>query len=87
MAWRLLTNHGRALMCISQDRGVRIRDLAVMLDITERSAQKIVGDLARGGYVTRHRVGRRNAYDVHVERLLPIAHEINLDASGPLPRP
>jgi DNA-binding MarR family transcriptional regulator len=73
-------------MCISQDRGVRIRDLAVMLDITERSAQKIVGDLARGGYVTRHRVGRRNAYDVHIE-LLPIAHEVNLDVSGLPTRP
>jgi predicted MarR family transcription regulator len=70
-------------MCISQDRSVRIRDLALMLDITERSAQKIVGDLARSGYLTRHRVGRRNAYEVHVERLLPLAHEVNLDAGAP----
>jgi hypothetical protein len=78
VAWRFLTNHGRALLCISHDPGVRIRDLALMLDITERSAQKIVSDLARGGYVTRQRVGRRNEYEVHVERPLPIAHELNL---------
>jgi hypothetical protein len=32
----------------------------------------------RGGYVTRQRVGRRNEYEVHVERSLPIAHELNL---------
>ena len=80
MSWRFLTNHGRALLCISHDGGVRIRDLAAMLDITERSAQKIVGDLVHGGYVSRRRVGRRNAYEVHVERPLPIAHELNLGA-------
>jgi DNA-binding MarR family transcriptional regulator len=78
VAWRFLTNHGRALLCISHDHEVRIRDLAVMLDVTERSAQKIVGDLVRGGYVTRRRVGRRNVYKVHVERPLPLAHELNL---------
>jgi DNA-binding MarR family transcriptional regulator len=78
VVWRFLTNHGRALLCISHDPGVRIRDLALMLDITERSVQKIVSDLVHGGYVTRRRVGRRNEYEVQVERSLPIAHELNL---------
>jgi predicted transcriptional regulator len=77
--WRFLTNHGRVLLCLAHDPDLRIRDLALVLGITERSTQKILGDLVKAGYVTRSRVGRRNAYEVHVERPLPIARELNVD--------
>ena len=38
--WSFLTNHAhaRVLACIAQDPGVRIRDIAATLDITERNA-------------------------------------------------
>jgi hypothetical protein len=36
--WSFLTNHARALICIAHDPGVRLRDIATMLGITERSA-------------------------------------------------
>jgi DNA-binding IclR family transcriptional regulator len=47
--WSFLTNHARALVCIAHDPGVRLRDIAAALGITERTAFGIVADLNRGG--------------------------------------
>jgi DNA-binding MarR family transcriptional regulator len=66
-----LTNHGAVLLCIADDPEVRIRDIAVTVDITERAAQRIVADLIAHGYVDRIRNGRRNSYTVRTE--LPVA--------------
>ena len=42
-----------------------MRDLSVRAGITERAVQLIVADLEEAGYITRHRVGRRNRYVVN----------------------
>jgi predicted transcriptional regulator len=65
--WKFLTNHGLALLCIAEDPGVRLRDIADRLGITERAAHRIVAALIESGYVTRERVGRRNSYQVRTE--------------------
>ena len=65
--WGFLTKHARALVCIAHDPGVRLRDLAVELDVTERSAFGIVEDLINGGYVAKEREGRRNRYHIQVD--------------------
>jgi DNA-binding IclR family transcriptional regulator len=62
--WSFLTNHARALVCIARDPGVRLRDIAAALDITERSAYAIVSELAEAGYVVKEKDGRRNRYQV-----------------------
>jgi DNA-binding IclR family transcriptional regulator len=62
--WSFLTNHARALLCIAHDPGIRLRDIALALGITERSAYAIVNDLAEEGYVVKERKGRRNHYQV-----------------------
>jgi len=69
--WSFLTKHGRALLCIANDPRIRLRDIAASLDITERSAYAIVGDLAAAGYVLKEREGRRNRYVVQRELPLP----------------
>ena len=71
--WSFLTNHARALLCIAHDPGLRLRDMAEALGITERSAFAIVADLTAAGYVLKDRDGRRPRY--------PIQHHI------PLPGP
>ena len=71
VSWSFLTNHARVLICISRDPGVRLRDLAATLDITERSAYGIVSDLVDGGYVVKERDGRRNRYRVQAQLPLP----------------
>ena len=70
--WTLLTSHGRVLLLIAQNPGTRIRELAQAASITERSAQSIVSDLERAGYLTKTRVGRRNEYTVNQSR--PFRH-------------
>ena len=72
--WTFLTNHAHVLLCISHDPNTRLRDVAERVGITERAAQRIVADLVDGGYLSRTRVGRRNAYQVHSE--LPLRHPI-----------
>ncbi len=66
------------LLCLAHDPEMRIRDLALTLGITERSTQKILGDLVTAGYVTRRRVGRRNEYEIHVGTPLPFDRELNI---------
>jgi uncharacterized membrane protein len=65
--WRFVTNHAYVLECIAADPGVRIRDIAASVGITERTAAQIVNDLERAGYLTKRRNGRRNGYEVHAE--------------------
>jgi IclR-like helix-turn-helix domain-containing protein len=72
--WSFFTNHARVLICIARDPGVRLRDLAVALSVTERSAYGIVADLVEAGYVVKVKDGRRNRY--RVEGQLPLPESI-----------
>ena len=65
--WRFLTNHTQVLLCIAQDDEVRTRDIAQVVGITERAAQRIVADLAHAGFIEVERVGRRNRYTINRE--------------------
>jgi DNA-binding IclR family transcriptional regulator len=71
--WSFLTNHARALVCIADDPGVRLRDIATTLGITERPAFHIVGDLTTAGYVIKDKDGRRNRYRIQAHLPLPEA--------------
>ena len=63
--WTFVTNHTRVLLCIARDPGVRLRDVAAAVGITERAVQRIVAELVEAGFVERRRVGRRNHYVVN----------------------
>ena len=69
--WTFLTNHARVLLCIAHDPGVRMRDIAVSVGITERSAYGIVTDLAEAGYIVKQKNGRRNRYQIQAHLPLP----------------
>jgi hypothetical protein len=69
--WTFLTNHARVLLCIAHDPGVRLRDIAASLDITERGAYGIVTDLAEAGYIVKQKNGRRNRYQIQAHLPLP----------------
>ena len=72
--WSFLTNHARALVCIAHDPGVRFRDIAASVGITERSAYGIVTDLISSGYVVKDKNGRRNRYSIQTD--LPLGEAI-----------
>jgi DNA-binding transcriptional ArsR family regulator len=57
--WSLLTNHGRLLLAIENEPGLRVRDMAERL---------ILRDLREAGYVTSRREGRRTHYSVVPEK-------------------
>ena len=71
--WNFLTNHAQVLVCIADEPGVRLRDISERVGITERAAHRIVAELSEASYITRRRVGRRNAYLVHTDLPLPDA--------------
>jgi hypothetical protein len=70
--WSFLTSHARALVCIARDPGVRLRDIAAVLGVTERRAFGIVNDLTEAGYVVKDKDGRRNRYRVQHHLPLPL---------------
>ena len=75
--WSFLTNHARALLLIADDPQLRLRDIAGALDITERSAYRIVADLTEAGYVLKRRDGRRNHYELQTH--LPMGEPVGRD--------
>ena len=85
-----LTSHGKTLLLIAHDPRIRMRDIARLLDITERRTQRIVADLAAAGYIKREREGRRNLYTVstHLPLGLPTQRDADIGALlAILPKP
>ena len=77
-----LTRHANTLLLIARDPRIRIRDLADLLDITERAAQRIVADLIGTGYLDRKREGRRNVYHVRTHLPLRLPFQRDLDVKS-----
>ena len=69
--WSFLTNHAWVLLCIAHDPGMRLREIAARVGVTERTAYGIVTDLTEAGYVVKHKDGRRNRYQIQAHLPLP----------------
>ena len=63
--WTFLTNHSHVLICLAEDSGLRVRDIAGKVAITERAVLKILRELEEGGIISREREGRRTRYEIH----------------------
>jgi DNA-binding transcriptional ArsR family regulator len=72
--WDFLTNHAHVLVCVANDPGIRARDIASAIGITERATHRILGELVDEGYVLRERQGRRNRYEIVAD--LPLPHPL-----------
>jgi predicted transcriptional regulator len=72
--WTFLSNHSHVLICLYREPDLTLRTIAGRVGITERAVQRIVADLEAAGVLTRRRIGRRNAYDVHPHR--PLRHPV-----------
>lgn len=73
-SWTFLTNHSHVLLCIATNPDILTRDIADLVGITERSAQRIIAELEEAGYLSHLKVGRRNHYEVHPD--LPLRHPL-----------
>ena len=69
--WGFLTNHARVLVCLAEMPGCRLREVAESVQLTERATHRIVDELVKADYVTRHKLGNRSFYEVHADRPLP----------------
>lgn len=78
--WTFLTNHAQVLLCLAENRDIRLREVAEHVGITERATQRILAELVDAGYVKTERVGRRNRYTVDRQHAMrhsaQVGHEI-----------
>lgn len=72
--WTFLSNHAHVLLCLASHPDLVLREVAVLVGITERAVQKIVADLEEAGALTRHREGRRNHY--RINRRIRLRHSL-----------
>ncbi|WP_291989008.1 MarR family transcriptional regulator [Luteitalea sp.] len=72
--WTFLTNHAHVLLCLARSPALRLRDVAVLVGVTERAVQRIIADLEGAGYLTRRRDGRRNQYEIAQDQ--PLRHAV-----------
>jgi predicted transcriptional regulator len=70
----LLTNHAYVLALIGQHPDLRMREIAVIVGLTERAVQRIVEDLIGTGYVAVTKSGRRNRYKIQADS--PLQHPL-----------
>jgi hypothetical protein len=74
LSWTFLSNHGHVLLCIAREPGIRLREVAERIGITERAVQRIVVDLEEAGFLSHVKEGRRNRYEIHANR--PLRHPL-----------
>jgi DNA-binding IclR family transcriptional regulator len=68
--WTPFSNHGKVLLCIACDPEIRVADIARSAGIKERAVQRILADLRADSVIRSTRAGRRNRYEVDLERRL-----------------
>ena len=77
----LLGNHLIALAAVRENPSIRIRELSVLLDLTERSTQRVINELEESGLIHVSRNGRRNVYSVanRVDLDLPTGRRVPVE--------
>lgn len=77
--WTFLSNHSHVLVALAQDPNLSLREVSLLVGITERSVQRIVTDLEEAGYVIKEKVGRNNQYTI--KENLPLRHALERHTS------
>ena len=72
--WTFLTNHAHVLICLARDPDIRLAELARLVGIGERATHRIVHELEAEGYLTVNKEGRRNVYEIDLDR--PLRHPL-----------
>lgn len=61
-SWTFLSNYAHVLVCLAEDSGARIQDVADRVGITERSTRRLIKHLDKARILRTVRQGRRNHY-------------------------
>ena len=73
--WTFLTNHGRLLIYLNDHTRETEQSLAFKLGLSIRTVQNILDDLVETGYLAREKIGRRNNYQVNLNK--PMRHKLD----------
>ena len=63
--WTFVTNHAVVLTLLDREENLTSREIAIVLEITERTVIRIIKDLEAAGYITKRREGRQNRYTLN----------------------
>jgi len=74
LSWTFLSNYAHVLISIAESPSIRLRDTALKVDITERSAQRIINHLRDAGVLIASKKGRRNHYFINPDA--PLRHPV-----------
>lgn len=66
--WTFITNHAAVLLLVAKHPRITAREISHEVGITERMVRLIIGDLDRGGYISRIREGRGIFYQVNFDK-------------------
>lgn len=69
-SWTFITHHAQVLLAVACNPEASVVEIADTVEITERSAYRVLADLQQAGYVRRSRKGRQNRYEIN--RALPL---------------
>jgi predicted transcriptional regulator len=72
--WTFFSNHGHAIILLSRQPDLKIREIATEIGLTERAMIRIINDLVAAGYLFVKKSGRRNYYRVNLKG--PFRHSI-----------
>ncbi len=68
--WTFFSNYAHVLVCLAEDPQARLRDVAGRVDITERTAVRLITQLDEAGILKRVKDGRRNTYVIDTRKNL-----------------
>ncbi len=68
--WTFFSNYAHVLVCLAEDPQARLRDVADRVDITERTAVRLITQLDQAGILKRVKNGRRNSYIIDTTKNL-----------------
>lgn len=68
--WTFLSNHSHVLIALSKNPGMVLREVAILVGITERAVQKIISDLERDEFISKKKIGRQNIYRISQDKKL-----------------
>jgi len=77
--WTFITNHAAVLTLLDREEHLTSREIAIALNITERSVIRIIKDLESAGYISKRKEGRENRYTVN--RDLPLRRQDQREVS------
>lgn len=68
--WTFFSNHAHVLVCLAQNPGALVREVADRVGVTERTAMRLIARLEEAGILKRVKQGRRNFYQIETSEHL-----------------